>query len=100
MRASVSCQVSTILLGQFPANRGKTGLRKVLPSEAPSPLGAAQREQAQHLEAGVRGKECGHAGRVVGRRQLDTVETPEVDPRERAHISERLPARGAADLGR
>src|SRR5436190_18020975 len=60
----------------------------------------AKYEEREHLEARVRGDECGLARGVERRRDLDTVEAPEIEPGDRAHVRQRLAARGAADRRR
>src|SRR4051812_3403023 len=75
MRGRVSCHGSTILLGQLTRkSAGNTGLPRFVRAKS----SAAKRQKRQHLEAGVRREEGRHSRRVVRRRDLDTVEAPEV----------------------
>ncbi len=62
---------------------------------------AAQRHQRKHLEYDVGREQRGHLARpVVGRRDLDHVESDEGQVHKGAQVAERLEAGGPADLGR
>src|SRR5262245_60550407 len=98
MRGRVSCHGSTILLSQI--TRKSAAIRGDLQRRGLLPRLARDREERQHLEARIRGKEGRYAGGVVRRRDLDAVETAEIQAREGTDIRQGFPARGAADLWR